>query len=642
MALGPGMQFIPGHRAALIYYVRRKRHMTDGSLSLPRTDIDSHGAAVAEVGVGVGGKVGGRFATRPVLEGTLGMVATGHYVASAIGLGVLERGGNAVDAGVAAGLALAVLKPQSNGIGGEAPILVHLAKEGRSVAVNGQGWAPRRATIDWFKEHRVDVIPGDGLLPAMVPGAFASWCTALMRFGTLGLRDVLEPAIGLAESGFPLYTTLRGALSRSAARFLAEWPTSVAVFLPDGRLPDEGTLFRNPAWARTMRAVLDASLREEGRGREAAIRAAIDYFYKGPVAQTAVGFVERHAFVDASGEAHHGLLGVEDWADYAESGTRVEEPVRVVYRGVEVLKCGPWSQGPVLLQHLKLLEGYDLETLGHNSAEYLHVYLETAKLAFADRERYYGDPAFVNVPLARLLSDEYAAERRKLVDPRRASLELRPGDALPVPTGGGVAPRTPWEVYTGDTTHLDVVDRWGNLFAATPSGGWFPSSPVVEGLGFPLGTRGQMFYLDERHPNALAPRKRPRTTLSPSLALHGGKPWLAFGTPGGDQQDQWTLQFLLNIVDFGMDLQEALDAPTAHSSHFPGSFYPHAANPGRCCIEARVPAEVRQALADLGHEVQDDDEWAHGQVTAVAYDLTTGIVRGAASPRGRVAYAMGR
>ncbi|MBV9603027.1 MAG: gamma-glutamyltransferase, partial [Chloroflexi bacterium] len=317
--------------------------------------------------------------------------------------------------------------------------------------------------------------------------------------------------------------------------------------------------------------------------------------------------------------------------------TRIEEPVRIEYHGVEVLKCGPWSQGPVLLQHLRLLEGFELHKLGLNTAEYLHTYLECAKLAFADRERYYADPTFVDVPLGRLLSEDYAAERRALIDPRRASLELRPGSAV---AAAAPAPER-WPAFTGDTTHVDAVDRWGNLFSATPSGGWIGSSPVVEGLGFPLGTRGQMFYLDERHANALVPRKRPRTTLTPSMALRNGEPWLAFGTPGGDQQDQWSLQFFLNVVDFGMELQEALDAPTVQSTHFPGSFYPHQAHPGGMRAESRIAADVLDELRARGHDVGIDGPWSHGQVTAVARE-ENGVLSGAASPRGRVAYVMGR
>ena len=592
----------------------------------PASDYDAHGTAIGETRPVP-------FATRPVLQGSLGMVAAGHYLAAALGLRVLEQGGNAVDAGVAAGIALAVLKPQSNGIGGEVPILIHRRDQDRSVVINGQGWAPRATTIGWFRERGMRLIPPDGFLPATVPGQFASWCTALLHFGTASLADVLGPAVELAESGFPVYTALRNGIAKVADRFRIEWPTSAAIYLPGGSLPEEGALIRNPDWARTMKRVLDAAVREASRGREVSIRTAIDYFYRGPVAEQVVAFSSGHAFADASGDAHTGLLQSGDWAAFGERGARVEDPLSITYRGVQVLKCPPWSQGPVFLQQLRLLQGCDLAHLGHNTADYLHVYLECAKLAFADRERYYGDPAFVDVPLERLLSDEYAAERRHLIDPEEASLELRPGDR--------VARAEAWPVVTGDTTHVDAVDRWGNLFAATPSGGWIGSSPVLEGLGFPLGTRGQMFSLDEGHPNALAPGKRPRTTLSPSLALRDGQPWLAFGTPGGDQQDQWSLQFFLNVVDFGMDLQEALDAPTVHTIHMPGSFYPHDAHPGGCRIESRVPAEVRAELEARGHRVQVDGPWSHGQVTAVAWD-PSGVLSAAASPRGRVAYVMGR
>jgi gamma-glutamyltranspeptidase/glutathione hydrolase len=594
-------------------------------------DIDAHGAAIGETRPVP-------FATRPVLQGTLGMVAAGHYLAAAIGLSILEKGGNAVDAGVAAGFAVALLKPQSVGMGGEVPILVHLAEQHRGVAINGQGWSPRAATIGWFRQHAISLIPWDGFLPATVPAQFASWCTALQRFGTCSLADVLGPVVDLAEGGFPVYTALRNAVAKFRDRFVEEWPTSAAIYLNHGQPPLEGTLLRNLDWARTMKGAIDASLRAGSSGREAGIDAALEYFYSGPVAEQAVRFSSNTAFVDGTGNAHAGLLSLEDFADYGARGTSVDDPLRVEYRGVEVLKCGPWSQGPVFLQQLRLLEGFDLRKFGHNSADYLHVYLEAAKLAFADRERYYGDPEFVGVPLGLLLSEDYAAERRDLIDPRHASLELRPGSFAVAST---VSTAQRWPVVTGDTTHVDAVDRWGNLFSATPSGGWIGSSPVVEGLGFPLGTRGQMFYLDERHANALAPRKRPRTTLTPSLALRDGESWLAFGTPGGDQQDQWSLQFFLNVVDFGMELQEALDAPTVQSTHFPGSFYPHAAQPGGVRIESRIDAAVRDELAARGHVVGVDGPWSHGQVTAVARERN-GVLSGAASPRGRVAYVMGR
>jgi gamma-glutamyltranspeptidase/glutathione hydrolase len=570
-----------------------------------------------------------------VLQGTLGMVAAGHYLAAAIGLSLLEKGGNAVDAGVAAGFAVSLLKPQSVGIGGEAPILIHIAGQRKSVAINGQGWAPREAKIEWFKSRGISLVPSDGFLPATVPAQFAAWCKALQSFGTRRLAEVLGPAVELAEGGFPVYAALRNGVRSVADRFRSEWPTSAAIYLQNGLPPEDGTLIKNSDWARTLKGALDASLRSTDR--EDGIQSAIDYFYTGPVAQKAVEFSRNNAILDDSGQAHTGLLSLEDFAEYGARGTRIEDPARATYRGVEVLKCGPWTQGPVLLQHLKLLEGFDLPGLGHNTAEYLHLYLEAAKLAFADRERYYGDPSFVDVPLDLLLSDEYAAERRGLIDRQMASLEQRPGSVEMASTPAGHR----WPVVTGDTTHVDAVDRWGNLFSATPSGGWIGSSPVVEGLGFPLGTRGQMFYLDEQHANALVPGKRPRTTLTPSLALRNGEPWLAFGTPGGDQQDQTSLQFFLNVVDFGMDLQEALDAPTVQSTHFPGSFYPHDASPGGVHAEGRISREVLDELSARGHKVSVDPPWSHGQVTAVAREQN-GVLSGAASPRGRVAYVMGR
>ena len=579
------------------------------------------------------------FTTRPVIMGTYGAVAAGHYLAAEIGMQVLERGGNAIDAGVAAGFCLNLVKPQSNGIGGEAPILIYRNADGptpRLAAINGQGPAPRRATIAWFREQGIDPIPGDGLLPATVPASFGSWVTALLYYGTLGLKETLGPVVELARSGFAVYPHLQAQIARYADKFRAEWPSTAEVFLDNGRVPAVGWLLRQPRWADTFQRAIDVELRERHRGREAALRATLDYFYRGPVAEQAVRFAAETPVLDASGRANRGLLALEDFAEFR---TKVEPPVTVNYRGLDVYKCGPWSQGPVFLQQLTLLEGFDLAKLGHNTPEYIHTVVEAAKLAFADREQYYGDPAFVDVPLDRLLSKEYAARRRALIDPDVASPDLRPGDAPPT------RPRTVVgdpRVYTGDTTHLDVIDAQGNLFAATPSGAWIQSSPVVPGLGFPLGTRGQQFYLDPDHPNALAPGKRPRTTLSPSLVLKDGRPHLVFGTPGGDQQDQWTLQFFLNVVDFGLDLQAAIDAPTFHSAHFPSSFYPHGAFPNRLVVEGRIPPEVRAALAAKGHEVVLSGDWAHGQVTACRFTPETGLIEAAASPRFPSAYAIGR
>ncbi len=580
---------------------------------------------------------GDTFTTRPVIMGRRCVLASGHYLASAAGMRMLERGGNAVDAGVAAGFALAVLKPQDNGIGGEAPILIYDPRVRHVVAISGQGTAPARATIGFFRGAGIDLIPGNGLLAATVPAAFDAWVTALDRYGTLSLRQVMEPALELASDGFAMYPGLRDAIVKHAERFRTEWPTSAAVYLPGGKVPEIGDRFRQPDWAAALSQTVEAedlALRG-GLDRHQALRAARDIFYRGPIALAIARFAAETAVPDHSGRANHGLIGYEDLAEYS---TRVEQPVSIDYRGFRVYKCGPWSQGPVFLQQLRLLEGWRLAALGHNSAEYIHLLTEAAKLAFADRDRYYGDPLFASVPLDRLLSREYAAERRALIDLARASLEIRPGEvdttSTPPPADGGE--------HRHDTTHLDAIDADGLMISATPSGGWMPSSPVVAGLGFPLGTRAQMFWLDPNHPNGLAPGKRPRTTLTPSLVTHDGAPYMVFGTPGGDQQDQWTLQFFLNVVEFGMDLQAAIDAATFHTDHFPASFYPRETALGSLTMEGRIPRDVQAALLRLGHRVQVLEDWGQaGQVCAVRFDQASGRIEGGASPRRQSAYALG-
>jgi gamma-glutamyltranspeptidase/glutathione hydrolase len=351
----------------------------------------------------------------------------------------------------------------------------------------------------------------------------------------------------------------------------------------------------------------------------------------------------KEAIRDASGDRHRGLL---TRADFAAWRPRLEPPASVTYRGLSVYKCGPWTQGPVFLQQLKLLEGFDLVKMGHNSASYVHTLIECAKLAFADRERYYGDPEFVKVPLDRLLSREYAEKRRALIDPKKASMEDRPGDneaksdkcATSLPDLMGLEDE---ESHDFDTTHTCAVDRHGNLVAATCSGGWIPSSPVIPGLGFPMGTRGQMFDLDPHRPGVVAPRKRPRTTLTPSVVLRDDRPYLAFGTPGGDQQDQWTLWFFLNVVEFGMNLQEAIDAASFHTTHFPSSFYPRRAVPGELVVEDRIPAATRKELEGRGHKVKVVGGWANGRVMAAAVGPRPGVLSAAASPRGQLAYVSG-
>ncbi len=576
-----------------------------------------------------------QFTTRPVIMGTHGMVTSGHYLASRAGLNILEHGGNAVDAGVAMGFALSVLEPYLFGIGGEAPILIYLAGKKRVVSLSGQGPAPRAATIAWFRNHGIDVIPGDGLLATTVPSAVETFITALDHFGTMHLSQVMEYAIELAEHGFPMYYQLSTAIQKNAERFTSEWPASAEVFLPNNKTPEAGARFVQTDLAKMFKKLVKAEHREKKRGRREGLKAARDVFYNGDVADKIVEFAEKNEFGDASGKRNRGLLARKDLQNYA---ARIEDAVTSNYRGYDVFKCGPWTQGPVFLQQLNLLEGYDLAKLGHNSAEYIHLLAEAAKLAFADREHYYGDPDFVKVPLDTLLTKEYAAKRRTLIDPDHASMELRPGKAPPSEPKERKGDPT---VYVGDTTHLDAVDQWGNMLAATPSGGWFASSPLINGLGFPLNTRLQVFYLDPAHPNALQPGKRPRTTLTPSLVLKDGEPFMVFGTPGGDQQDQWTLQFFLNHTDFNMSIQSAVDAPNFHSTHFPSSFYPHGAQPGGIVIESRIPESTLAVLREKGHKVQVTGDWSNGRVVGIRYNAKNGVMFGAASARMETGYAMG-
>jgi gamma-glutamyltranspeptidase/glutathione hydrolase len=587
-------------------------------------------------------------ATRPELRGTFGMVSSTHWLASATGMAVLERGGNAFDAAVAAGFVLQVVEPHLNGPGGEVPILAAPAGQGRVLVVNGQGPAPAAASSARFAELGLDLVPGTGLLAACVPGAFGAWMALLRDHGTLRPRDVLEPAIGYAEAGFPALPRVGGAIGAMEGLFRAEWPTSAELWLAGG-VPGPGTRLRNPALAATWRRLL-AEAEAAGADRDGQIEAALAAFYEGFVAERIAAWLATAEVMDVSGRRHKALLDGHDLAGWRAT---VEEPVAVEHRGWTVCKTGPWGQGPVLAQQLRLLDGFDLEAMGLGSDAYLHTVVECAKLAFADREAWYGDPAAVDVPLDGLLDPAYADGRRALVGDQ-ASLELRPGspagrsprlaaavtrdlpeEALTGPLGSG-------EPTFGDTCHVDVVDRHGNLVAATPSGGWLQSSPAVPGLGFCLGTRAQMFWLEEGLASSLRPRTRPRTTLSPSLALRDGEPRLAFGTPGGDAQDQWTLQFFLAHTRFGLDLQEAIDAPSFQSDHFPSSFWPRRAAPGKLVLEARHDPAAVAALRARGHLVELADPWSLGRTCAAGIDPATGFLHAAANPRGRQAYAVGR
>ena len=584
------------------------------------------------------------FTTRPELRGTFGMVASTHWLAAAAGMAVLEHGGNAFDAAVATGLTLQVVEPHLNGPGGDLPALLWRAGD-EPVVLCAQGNAPRGATIAHYRDELgLRLVPGTGPLAAVVPGAFGGWLAMLRDYGTLRLRDVLRFAIGYADDGYPMLPQIAGAIRSVEQLFRDDWTTSAEVYLP---VPEPGTLARNRALAATYRRVLDEA-ESRSRDREEQIGAAHDIWYRGFVAEAMTAFSER-AWLDSSGERHRGLLAEADLRDWRP---RYEQPLAVDYHRHTVLKAGPWSQAPVFLQQLRLLEGFDLPSLQQGSAEYIHVVTECAKLAFADREAWYGDPDFFDVPLDALLSRAYADERRKLVTetcapeavpgsprgraPRLASVgadaQVREAAGVGEPTRAGVK---------GDTVHLDVVDRFGNMVAATPSGGWLWGAPVVPELGFCLGTRAQMFWLEEGLPNSLEPGKRPRTTLSPTLVARDGAPYLALGTPGGDQQDQWTLHTFLGHVHAGLDLQAAIDAPNHHTEAFPSSFYPRTSRPRHVAVEERVGEDVVADLQKRGHDVEVSPPWSLGRVSAAGREAD-GVLKAAANPRGAQGYAAGR
>ena len=592
------------------------------------------------------------FTTRPEIRGTFGVVATTHWLASSVAMGILENGGNAFDAAVAAGFTLQVVEPHLNGPLGEAPILIYRAKDRRCSMICGQGVAPAGATIAHYKNLGLDLIPGTGLLAAAVPGAFDAWATLARDWGTLPLAQLLEPALGYGEGGYPLVPRIRDTILTVAELFRREWTSSAAVYLPGGSPPVPGRLFTNKALAATYRRVLREA--EAGGGsREARIERARDAWYRGFVADAVDRFCRGEAVLDSSGRRHTGVLTAGDMARWQAP---VEAPLTYDYRGHTIVKGGPWSQGPVLLQQLALLQGFDLEALDPVGPEFVHIVTECAKLAYADREAWYGDPEFADVPIEALLSPAYNDARRKLVG-EHASLDLRPGrpdgrepfvlvGGADVTAAAGIGEPTTSELglVAGDTCHLDIIDRWGNMVSATPSGGWLQSSPVIPALGFCLGTRLQIAWLDARSPSSLEPGKRPRSTLSPTLALKDGEPWMAFGTPGGDGQDQWSAQLLLHHLHHDMNLQEAIDCPEFNNEHAPSSFYPRAANPGALVLEGRFQNGTFEALAARGHRVRWGETWSGGRLTACAREVTPegAILKAGANPRGMQTYAVGR
>jgi len=606
------------------------------------------------------------FTTRPEIRGTYGVAASTHWMASSVAMRMLELGGNAFDAAAAGGLSLQIFEPHLNGPGGEVPIIYWHEQKAELKVICAQGPAPQAATIKHFRDMGLNLVPGTGLLAATVPGAFDGWMLMLRDHGSLPLATILEPLIHYARHGAPLVPRIRSAILAVKQLFKDEWPASAATYLPGGDVPGVDHLLANPGIAATYERVLKEA-QQAGSDRVVQIEAARAAWYRGFVAEEIDAYCRHTAVLDTTGERHKGLLTAEDMARYS---ARLEAPLTMDYGRYRVAKCGLWSQGPNLLQQLAILKGVDLAAMGPQSADFVHHIVEAAKLALADRDAWYGDPDFADIPGAALLSEEYAAQRRAQIG-ASASLELRPG------APGGRQPHFPdWKaaqadvkkdqyfhglgeptfaelpadddvvrgVLRGDTCHIDVIDRWGNMVSATPSGGWLSSSPVIPNLGFALNTRGQMFWLEEGHPASLAPGKRPRTSLSPSLALRDGQPWAAFGTPGGDQQDQWQTILFLRLANFNLNLQEAIDLPAWHTSHMLASFWPRQPQLNALTVEGRMAPDVVRELARRGHKVTVGEPWSEGRLSIATRERNGAglLLRAAANARGMQGYAVGR
>ncbi len=594
------------------------------------------------------------FTTRPEIKGTFGVAASTHWIASAVGMRLLERGGTAFDAAAGMGFVLHVVEPHLNGPLGDMPALIRLAGDDAPTVVCGQGTAPAKATIAHYRAEGLELIPGSGLLATVIPGAFDAWMLMLRDHGRLPLRDILEPAIHYARHGHPVLPRVAATIAGLADFFRDEWPTSHETWLPGGTAPQAWDLFRNPALADTWERLLEEA--EAVSGRDAQIEAARRTFYKGFIAEAIDGWMADACVMDAAGDRRKGVLTGEDMATWEAS---YEAPLAVDYDGWTVWKGGIWTQGPTLLQSLRMLEGTGIGASDLRGAEFVHRVSEAMKLAFADREAYYGDPLHTAIPVDTLLSRNYAEGRRDLIG-ATASREQRPGRingyeawadaalaraAAKTVAGPGMGAGEPTMAHLterrGDTVHIDVIDQWGNSVSATPSGGWLQSSPVVPGLGMPLNSRAQMFWLDDGLPTSLAPGRRPRTTLSPSMAEAPDGTRHAFGTPGGDQQDQWQLILFLRLVHGGMNLQEAIDAPLFHTGHFQASFYPRGTKPGHLMVEPAFGDAVIDDLRARGHDVEVAEPWTVGRLTAASRS-PDGMLKAAATPRLMQAYAVGR
>ena len=587
-------------------------------------------------------------AQRPAVSGPRAGLSTGHPLTTAAAFETLIEGGNAFDAGVTALLVGGVVEQDLYGLGGEALILVYPAAEGEVTSVVAQGWAPKGASIEWYESRDRDLF-GEGLDPAVVPGALHGALTVLERWGTMSFEQVSARAIEYAGQGFPLRSLTARAVEANLG-FMEAWPENRRFWLkPDGSLYKPGETIAFPTLAATLTRMVEAERDHAHLGREQGIAAARDRFYKGDIAEEMVAFLQAHG-------------APFEFDDFAEFYSRVEAPTSTEYRGYTIYKHGFNSQGPVLLQTLNILEEFDLQAMGHNSPDYIHTVVEAMKLAYADRDTYYADTDFVDVPAGGLLSTTYARERAGEIDPGRASVAFRAGDPLPhdpevsewpfwvadiqdgvaasdadgsfVPSAGGLK----------DTTHVAIVDADGNVFDATPSGGWTGGGVILGATGIGLSTRGEQFWLDPARANQIRPRARPRYTLTPSLVFKDGEPLMAIGTPGGDNQDQTILQAFLNVVEFWDDwypnLHDALAWPRVRTQHLHGSFWPHAAGFNRMDLESRISPEVANELRRRGHQVIEAPPFGmSGCATAVLIDPATGTRLAAGDPR-RDCYAL--
>jgi len=563
---------------------------------------------------------------RPLVRGTHAAVSSMKPEATMVAQRILDSGGNAFDAAVAGQAVLALVDAENNGVGSDAMLLVYDAHGGKAVSINAEGTAPALATIDWYKENQKGRLPnGDTLLSGTVPGVVDAWYQLLDHWGTMSFAQVLAPAIEMAEKGFPIDNKLAGAVSNS--KKLHKYPSSAKVYFSAGQAWKGGAIFRFPDLALTLRMLVEAEQQSAGKGRHEALRAARDRFYRGDIAREMARF----------SESNGGLFRYDDFAGYT---AKIEEPVAIDYRGLRVYKNRSANQGPAELVALNLLEGYDLKKLGRNSAAAIHTQAEAIKLAFADREKYLGDEDFIKIPWEGLLSKEYAAERRKLIDAAKASLTVRPG--APEKFIPGMEPiQRPIDVNVtsdssgeGDTSYLCIVDKDRNVVSFTPSlHTAFGTNVVMGNLGFSFNCRGDYFSMTPGHANALQPKKRPRTTLQSTLVLKNGKPYIVLGSPGGDDQCIRTMQTFLNIVEFGMDVQQAIEEPRWSTRSFPLSHFPHPMYPGQLTLEDRIPQTVRDALARKGHKIRVTGSWSLGLNAGIVVDPETNVLSAGADPR---------